>query len=151
MNPGDLMTGLMWLMISIFICVAGIRLGTGTLNYPGPGFLPFLSGAVLGILAIALTANTLKKNRGAKIRDLWKGVAWGKVIMAVASLSIYVILLPHIGYLITTFVLMTFLFGIISKPKLWIRLVGALITASASYVVFCTWLGLELPKGMFAF
>ena len=82
---------------------------------------------------------------------LWKGLRWSKVIMVLAGLVIYAILLPSMGYLITTFALMLLLFGIIERPRLWVQLTTALFTAFATYLVFYVLLGIQLPRGLIEF
>ena len=53
------------------------------------------------------------------------------------------------GYLVTTFVLITFLFCIGERSKLWIDVASALAIALVSYVIFYTLLDVKLPKGIF--
>lgn len=152
MNLRDQLSGLFWLGISIFVCVESLQCSIGTFQYPGPGFLPFWSGVTLGTLAIILMAASILKKRGeGRITNLWRGMEWNKVIMVLASLFIYAILLPRLGYLIMTFGLMTFLFGIIGKSRLWINGMIGLITVLVTYVVFYVWLNVQLPKGIFSF
>ena len=76
---------------------------------------------------------------------------WHKVIIVLASLFIYAILLPSLGYLIATFGLLALLFGIMSRQRLWIPIASALITALLSYLIFYVWLGVQLPKGILGF
>ena len=148
----DQLSGFFWLAISIFVCVEAFRVDIGTFRSPGPGFLPFWSGIILGILAIILVVNAiLKKKKEGEITNLWKGTEWSKVILVLASLFIYSILLSKLGYLITTFGLMILLFGIIEKPRLWIQVVSALITVLVTYVMFYVWLKVQLPEGVFRF
>ena len=54
MNLRNQWSGLFWLVFSIFVCVDAVRMGRGSFQVPGPGFLPFWSGVVVGILAILL-------------------------------------------------------------------------------------------------
>jgi putative tricarboxylic transport membrane protein len=150
LNLRGQLTGLFWLALSIFICAMSLRLGIGTFQTPGPGFLLFWAGIVLGILAIILRLleYSKKKDRG-RTMDLWKGLKWHKVISVQISLFIYIILLPPIGYLIMTFGLLVFLFSIIERSRLWVQVVFALITVIATYIIFYVWLDVQLPRGMF--
>lgn len=152
MNFRDPLSGLFWLAISIFVCVESIRVSLGTFHSPGPGFLPFWAGAVLGTFSILLLVTSIlnKKGKG-KLKEMWKGMAWKKVIWVLFSLFLYILLLPRLGYIITTFGLMTFMFCIIGRSKLWIEITIALVTVLASYVIFCRWLTIQLPKGIFGF
>jgi putative tricarboxylic transport membrane protein len=145
-------SGLFWLVFSIFVCVEAIRMGTGSFRSPGPGFLPFWSGIVVGTLAILLLViGTLKREEGGKIKNLWRGMNWRTVILVSASLVIYCILLPRLGFLITTLGLMTLLFSIVKRSRLWIQVFTALLTVLVTYVTFYVWLGVQLPKGLFGF
>jgi putative tricarboxylic transport membrane protein len=152
MNLRDHLSGFFWLAISIFVCVESTQVSLGTFHSPGPGFLPFWAGVVLGTFSIILIVTTFlnKKGKG-KLIEMWKGVGWKKVILVLFSLFLYIILLPRIGYMIATFGLMIFMSGIIKRSKLWIEVVIPLITVLASYFIFNTWLGIQLPKGIFGF
>jgi putative tricarboxylic transport membrane protein len=152
MHFRDHLSGFFWLAISIFVCVESIQVSLGTFHSPGPGFLPFWAGVVLGTFSIILIVTTFlnKKGKG-KLTEMWKGVGWKKVILVLFSLFLYILLLPRIGYMIATFGLMIFMSGVIKRSKLWIEVVIPLITVLASYFIFNTWLGIQLPKGIFGF
>lgn len=85
------------------------------------------------------------------IADLWKGLEWQKVAYVLLSLLLYPLVLPLLGYLITTFGLMAFLFGITGQTRTWVRGVNALIVTLASVLLFHRLLDVNLPKGMFGF
>ena len=152
MNFRDHLSGFFWLAISIFVCAESIQVDLGTFHSPGPGFLPFWAGVVLGTFSIILIVTTFlnKKGKG-KLKEMWKGMAWKKVILVLFFLLLYILLLPRIGYITATFGLMIFMSGIIKRSKLWIELVIPLITVLASYFIFNIWLGIQLPKGIFGF
>ena len=106
----------------------------------------------MGTFAIILvTTDILKKKVGPKNKNLWKGKKWSNVILVLVSLFAYALLVPGLGYLITTFGLMVFLFSLIGKPRLWIQGVSALITVLATYIIFYVWLNVQLPKGILGF
>jgi len=143
-------TGLFWLALSIVICIMALRLGIGSLHTPGPGFLLFWSGILLGLLAIVLRLldYSKKKDKGRTI-DLWKGLSWHKVISVAIAMFIYILLLHRVGYLIMTFGLLVFLFRIVERSKPWAAVVFALITVIATYLLFYVWLDVQLPRGLF--
>jgi putative tricarboxylic transport membrane protein len=152
MNLRDQWSGLFWLIFSILVCVESIRMGAGSFHSPGPGFLPFWAGVAVGTLAVFLLAiSTLKRKEGRKIWGLWRGMEWRKVILIAASLFIYGLFLNRLGYLISTFALMTLLFSVVERSKLWIQAAAALVTTLATYTTFNFWLGVQLPKGLFGF
>lgn len=152
MNLNDKLSGLFWIVLSILVCMENMRVGIGTFHSPGPGFLPFWAGIALGIFAFILVIrSTLKEKKLKEENNLWIGVKWSKVILLVIYLSIYAFFLQKLGYLIATFGLMTFLFGMIGKTKIWIQCVISLITVLTTYTIFHIWLDVHLPKGIFGF
>jgi hypothetical protein len=152
MISSDQLSGFFWLAISIFVCIEASRVGIGDVHSQGPGFLPFLSGVMLGTFSIILVVtNTLKKQGKGNIADIWKGISWGKVILVLILLFTYAFLLPTIGYLVATFGLIILLFGIVGKTKVWIKIVAGIITVLATYIVFYVWLEVQLPKGILGF
>ena len=150
MNRRDLLAGLFWLGIAVFVVIQSVKSDIGSLHSPGPGFLPFWSAVILGTLSIILlVTNSLKKKWEGKLLDLWKGLDWDRVIWVLLALFLYPILLPITGYLITTFVLIAFLLYIGERSKLWIDVASALAITLVSYVIFCTLLDVKLPRGIF--
>jgi len=148
----DLLSGLFWLAVAVFICIESFEASVGRLRSPGPGLLPLGCGIVLGLFAIILVIRSLltHKTEG-KMEGLWKGKEWNKVLMVVTLLLIYGILLPYLGYLITTCGLMFFLFGRVGKTKLWIQAASAVATSLVTFFVFNVWLELRLPPGIFGY
>jgi putative tricarboxylic transport membrane protein len=123
---------------------------TGTFHSPGPGFLPFWSGVMLGLFSILLVATSLMKLPGkGEEKHLWKGKDWSKVVIVLISLFVYALFLQQLGYLIATFGLMVLMFGVMRKTRWWIRIFAAAVTVSTTYILFYVWLEVQLPKGMF--
>jgi putative tricarboxylic transport membrane protein len=147
----DQLSSLFWLAISIFVCVESIQIHVGTFRSPGPGFLPFWSGIALGALAMILAVTSFLKKEREKITEQWIDVKWSKVILVLASLFVYSILLTRLGYLITTFGLMLFLFSLTERPRMWSCVGSAILTSLVTYLIFYIWLGVELPKGILGF
>ena len=152
MINSDQLSGFFWLAISIFVCIEASRVGIGDVHSQGPGFLPFLSGVMLGTFSIILVVtSTLRKPAKREVKNLWKGMSWGKVVLVLILLLIYALLLSILGYLIATFGLIIVLFGIVGKTEVWIKVVAGIITVLATYIVFYVWLEVRLPKGILGF
>ena len=83
MNTRDLASGLFWFVVSILVCIEAVRLDTGTLNVPGPGFAVLLAGAVLGLFSILLIIGTLLRRKAniptPETTSVTKGRGWMKV------------------------------------------------------------------------
>ena len=151
-NSSDQVSGFFWLALSLFVCVESGYTGLGTLHNPGPGFLPFWSAAVFGLFGLILIiTDSLKKRGESRAEDLWKNAKWKKAIWVLSSLLVYSLVLSTIGYLIATFGLMTFLLGVIERPKTWIGVMAiALMIALVSHFLFGVLMDIQLPKGLLA-
>jgi putative tricarboxylic transport membrane protein len=152
MSLRDQLSGFFWLALAVFVCLISVPIGIGSFRAPGPGFLPFWAGVALGILSIAVvTTGTLKKNEAGGISQLWKGLAWRKATAVMLCLFLYTVLMDRIGYLLATSGLLSFLFCLTKRERIWMKIGGALVTAVLSYLVFGVWLEVQLPKGIFGF
>jgi len=138
------------LFVGLVLSVASLRLGLGVPTEPGPGFLPFGTGVLLFSTSIV---GLLKSRKG---RQTQKGGAFGvtvkRGIMGVAlALVGYAFALPRLGYLLSTFLLMVFLFSLVEHRK-WVGiLLKATIVTMATYLIFEKWLSCQLPQGVLWF
>lgn len=64
MNSRNRWSGLFWIALSIFVCIKSVDMGVGSFRLPGPGFLPFWSAAIFGILALVLVIRTFLVKKG---------------------------------------------------------------------------------------
>jgi len=153
MSLRDQISGLFWLALAVFVCLISVPIGIGSFRTPGPGFLPFWAGVALGILSIAVvTMGTLKRSEaGEGLSRLWKGLAWRKAMAVMVSLFLYTVLMDRFGYLLVTSALLSVLFCLTRRERIWMKIGGALMTAVVSYLVFGVWLEVQLPKGIFGF
>jgi len=151
MKKLDQWNGVAFLIISGIICWGSTRLPYGNVHNPGPGFLPFWLGVVMGLLSIALLIKTTFQTERVKmIRELFaKKIRWGKVFYVLAGLILYAFLMDYLGFLLITFLFIAFLTRFID-PQSWKKVIGwALVGSVGSYLIFEVWMKLRLPKGFF--
>ena len=141
-----------WLFLSIFVCIESLHLGIGTFHNPGTGFFAFWTSGLLGILSLVLFLQTFLKKGEAKIEPLFSGTLWKRVLLVLIALLIYSKLMELLGYLISTFFLMTLLFWILEPNRmrwfLW-SLVISFLTTIISYYIFSILLNCQFPMGLF--
>ncbi len=111
--------------------------------------MPF--GAGLLLLIFSLAAWFRESREEEKEEGPWAGPYWKRVITTIISLSVYALILTKIGYLITTFLLMVFLFRTPENKKWVVIIVKAALSVGITYFVFDKWLECQLPKGVFSF
>ncbi len=137
-----------WIVVSLSVCMGAIGLKLGTPSDPGPGFLPFGTGALLGILAfVHLLKVSLATSKGTKEDFLWQEVNWRRSISVVLAVLVYALLLAHLGYLIATFVLMVVLFSLYDRKRWSIVIPASLLVIGITYLVFHVWLKVQFPSG----
>jgi hypothetical protein len=149
MNKRDLISGLFWLVIAIFVFTKALELGVGALSTPGAGFLLFCSSILFGLLSIVLVIKALVYRGGqGGVVELWQGLTWGNVVITVVALVLYCLVMVKVGFVIATTAFMVVLYGV-GRMKVWVVIVSALVTVALTYVIFHYALQIEFPRGPF--
>jgi hypothetical protein len=149
MKAYDQGSSFFWLIFSICVLIESLRLGIGKHSDPGMGFMSFGASGLLGILSLIQVIQTSFKKEETKIAPLFLGTMWGRVFLVIIALLIYSRLMPIAGYLISTFLLMSFLFWIVKGQKWWWILISSFLTTIISYYLFSKWLNCQFPEGFF--
>lgn len=151
MKKYDQISGMVWLLFAIYICIESLRLPLGSWRDPGPGFLPLGAGICLGILS-AIAFSQARSRVEERARGGWYSEErWKSLLLILAVLFTYALFLDFLGFLVSTFILLLMLFRFV-EPQKWVVAVGGSALASiASYVVFELWLKTQLPKGILGF
>lgn len=152
MRYRDIGSSLVLLLIGILILPQSLRLGVGSWMIPGPGFLPFWAGVALSLLALAIFLSALVRKVFEIAPRFWPRLDSGKYVCLVSfSLIGYNFLWTQVGFSITTFLFMGFLFRIVGKHPWRVSLGGAALTSLLAYVFFNTFLKSHLPQGLVGF
>jgi len=143
----DFLSSGFWLMVGVLICEESWRINLGEFHNPGPGFLPFGAGLILAGGALAVLAKALRSGPGREGAFWADRRRWPKVCLTLGCIIFYGLFLESLGFLLTTFLSMGFLFRVIAPQRWRTVLMGALFSAVGAYLIFQTWLQVELPKG----
>ena len=149
MRNSDQISSLFWFVTGIGITLLSIKYEFGTFLSPGAGFITFFAGVLLSIFSIILFISSWRSPEPHKrLRALWEDLDWKKVIWVVGLLIVYTLVLKYLGFLISTFLLLTFLFRVKgSYPWPGVILLSFFITTGA-FLLFHIWLQVQLPKGI---
>lgn len=140
---------LFWVAVGILVCYGATRLGLGSVTEPGAGFIFFWSGLILVILSLMVVAGSLRNTE--EIAGETTEMNWVKVALVLLSLVLYAFFLERLGFVLVTFLLLSFLLGWIERTN-WVRSLGvATAAALGSFAIFELWLKIRLPKGIFGF
>ena len=148
MGKPDQLSSLTWFLLGVAIIYLSHRLGLGALTNPGPGFLPFWCGMILsGLSLLVFFQGNFSRQAGKSLREIWRGVRWVKGLYVVLALLIYTLTFTHLGFILSTTLLLIFLFRALEPEKWMFAVGGAFLTSLISFVIFCRWLDVQLPWG----
>jgi len=137
---------LFWVALGILVCYGATRLGLGSVTEPGSGFIFFWSGLILVILSLMVLVESLRSSE--EIVQETAEMNWVKIALVLLSIAFF---LERLGFVLTTFFLLSFLLGWIEGTN-WARSLGvASAAALGSFAIFELWLKIRLPKGIFGF
>jgi putative tricarboxylic transport membrane protein len=150
MRKAHIIANFFWLALSAAVCIESIRLKIGSFHAPGPAFLPFFAGLLLGILSFISLVQSLKEKEEEGTR-IWGDVSPLKLILMLIVLFLYTALLKTMGFLIGTFLLLIFLFRVVEPLRWRTVLIASLLTIGTAYLLFGILLESQLPKGILGF
>jgi len=135
--------------MGIGVCYGGVDLELGTLHDPGSGFMFFWVGVIMIGLSLSILIRAMKKTAVAgELKAFWTEIRWKKIISVLVVLFLYAYAFTSLGFILTTILLLIFLFKSV-EPQRWSwAILGAIISTLAAYGVFRLWLGSQLPRGL---
>jgi putative tricarboxylic transport membrane protein len=144
---------LAWLIFGILICFGSLRLNLGNFRNPGPGFLPFITGAILTGLSILVFLHSRRTGeaRGEPKPFLANRQKAMKAIWTLTALLAYAVGMDYLGFLVSTTLFIAFLLGAVEPQKWYVVMFGSILSSVASYTIFEILLKSPLPKGIFDF
>jgi len=148
----DRISGCFWLVFGLIVSLVSHQLGLGSLRRPGPGFLFFWAGILLGVLSLITLIRAEDDDReGGTVKAIWREKNIPKVVLVTVSLFLYAVFLEKLGFVPLTLLLFVFLLGWIEKRGWLFTLSATLIVTMAAYFIFEILLQSQLPKGVLGF
>jgi len=149
-QDSNLWTGLFLMILSGAVIREAVDLDVGTPSNPGSGFMFFGVSCVLGLLALHQCIKTLS-SKERQTESTPERIHWGRIISVILITILYILCLQPVGYLMCTFLLLSFLFQVLQRGHWVSRMIGAALTSFLTYVAFAKMLQLNLPKGLITF
>ncbi len=147
--------GVVWLAIGVIICLLGWKIGLGSFQEPGSGFIAFIVGSSLSVLGVLMVLSSTSSKvvqgthpgSGRSFRDAPVSL----LFLTVAVLVGYGLFLETLGYNVTTFLVMWALFYLFyekGKRRPVSSLLASVAATGVTYLVFEVWLRSQLPQGI---
>jgi len=139
----DFFSGLMFLVMGLAFAWGATEYSMGSAARPGPGYFPLGLGILMSILGalVIFTSLTIEVEGGDRIGD----IAWRPLLVVVFSITLFGVLLPRLGLVITVPLLII----AISFAGNDIRWRGVLLASVVldvfSWLVFVKGLSLTIP------
>ena len=154
MKKSDWIGGLIWLILGMSICLGSVTMKLGNLHRPGPGFMPFLAGALLFLFGLILSVSAgFKRAEEKEITSgkPGKGKNWRLFLFSLLALCGYALLLTPLGFYTATAVFLFFLFKVTHPQRWFIPLISTVAAVGLSYLLFSVWLKTPFPGGIIGF
>lgn len=143
----DRLSGAFLVLLGVFVVWERRVLPLGTSHHPGPGYAPLLLAILLIILGAILIA-------GGKGSPRLRSISWPEAPQAAAILACCIfttLLMEEIGYRLTMFLVLGFLFGVMERMKIWLVLTLVIGFSLGSFWLFDSLLRVPLPRGEWNF
>ncbi len=143
----DRISGIALLFLSLLVAWEDMKLPLGTHSIPGPGYMPLMLASFLAVLAVILIV------RGSASLPL-RSLSWIETRHALAILSCCLFatfFLESLGYRLTIFIVLVFLFGVMERLKWWLTISLSLGLSFGSFWLFDSLLKVILPRGVLGF
>ncbi len=144
----DLIKGICFLIFSLIVCYESTHLSLWSGKKPGPGLFPLFLGIALALLSLVFIFVKGFRQRKEAIASEANPGNKKRILLALGILISYAIVLPFLGFVISSFFLIFFLFSL-SYPGKWIVSGTASVLVSLTfYVIFQILLKIQLPRGI---
>ena len=139
----DFWSGLMFLVVGAAFAVGATNYSMGTSARPGAGYFPLILSVILTIMGavVLFEALTIETEDGEPIG----AIAWRPLIVVVVAITVFAILLPRMGMIVTVPVLIIIV-SFAGDEFGWIGvIVSSVVLTAFSWLIFIKGLGLTIP------
>lgn len=145
--------GLFWLLFGCTAAYGGLGLELGTMQEPGSGFLTFVAGCFVAVMALIVIVQSYRGDADAQTRlaDLWKGVMWWRALAITGLILLFIFSFETIGFFVCSFLLLVIIMRWLEGLEWKMCLIVPTVATVTTYVVFKTVMNISLPSGIFGF
>lgn len=145
MRKSSIITTFLFLVFALGAFNEARKLPFGRVSAPQPGFFPL----ILSVLLVIISVLVLGQSRKARGEDsgAWSEMSWKKIGLALGALFTFALLFESLGYLVTTFLFVTFLMRAVDREKWRLAIAVAFSASFISYLLFGLLLKTPLPVG----
>jgi hypothetical protein len=143
----DVFSGLMLLALALYVGWENRAYPVGSLQEPGPGYLPLLLAVFLGVTGVLIALWGIKSEPLASLK--WTETTRAAIILAACAAATFA--LERIGYRLTMVVLLVFFLGVLERKRPLPVALVSLGFSLASFYVIGDLLHVPLPRSPWGF
>jgi hypothetical protein len=143
----DQLSGLMLLLLALYVGWENRVYPVGSLQEPGPGYLPLLLVIFLGVTGLLIALWGVKSAPLASMR--WTETKRALLILTACAVATFA--LERIGYRLTVFALLIFFLGVIERRRPLPVALVAIGFSLASFYIVGDLLRVPLPRSPWGF
>jgi putative tricarboxylic transport membrane protein len=149
-RSADVVSGCVLVLLGVLVLVAASQIRGGMEERLPPRTLPYIVGSVIlaGGAGLALKSWRRPGPGGPGPALKWPdGAAMLRIAVCLAALVLYIVLMPYLGFPITSGIYVAFTIRYLRPSAPWTALLIGVVTGLLSYYVFSQLLELSLPLG----
>jgi putative tricarboxylic transport membrane protein len=151
MRAYDRVSAVFWFFFSTAVLIQSIRMGVGSFKNPGMGFMACGASGIMALLSFILLVQSIGKKGAEEPIHPFAGLLLGRAVGFIIAVFVYILLLPSLGYLVATFLLMACLLLIVGRRKWWLLATFPALSSLVSYYVFAKLFHCPFPTGILGF
>jgi putative tricarboxylic transport membrane protein len=142
-----------WIFLGVGICIESIHEKLWSASGPGSGFLPFLTGLVIGLIGCVMFVGKRSKDATGEDEEKFWGnpVTRNRILFLLMGLCAMAYLLPRLGFLLTSILITVMMIRVIEKKKWTTIFAVSLASCLTIYLLFQFLMQIRLPKGFLGF
>ena len=138
----DRFSGVLLLLLALYVTWENRAYPIGTLQEPGPGYVPLLLAILLGVLGLMIAIWGGRSEALLAIR--WPEATRALVILLACGVGAFA--LERIGYRLTVIALLIFFLGVVERRRPWMVVLVSIGFGFISYYVVGNLLHVPLPR-----
>lgn len=139
-------------VFGLIVVVLSLRLGFGSMRQPEAGFFPLLIGVLIFLFGSLCVFEYFRKRReqtSPSRTGMFEEGGRVRSIGTIVCMAVWLLLLPWLGYIVATFLVVLALFKVMGLEGRLSPLLLSLGVVLFVYIIFDTWLYIDLPRGIF--
>jgi len=143
--------GFFWLLVGLASISGAISLGVGTMSEPDSGFMAFVAGVLIVVLALSICVKSYMSGPSERTRlsELWSGLQWWRPIAICLLVLAFILVFDWLGYFISSLLMLTVIMRWLEDQSWVFSIVVPVVVVTATWLLFSKVLMINLPSGIF--